>query len=446
MNKKIMVLLTVIAMLSVPFVVSAQTPGGPFNTAFRVQNLSSSTIANCVYVFYDVAGVPKYTSANSTINPGDSLFVYTPNLSGLSAGLYSGVVSCDQDVAAIVNYSDPDSGSAYAGVGNADLAQTLYAPAVYNNYFNYYTNIFVQNASGGSADVGVAFYAPGSSTPAATQFKAGVPANATWTFSQNGLAGLNKNVSYSAVITSTGNAGAFVNIYGGVGTTANNQLYSYNAVKGGSTPAYAPVIMNGYYGYNTSMTIQNLGASTPYTVTYATGQVQTGVLAANSSVALYTPSSGVPSGQSTGATVTSNGQPLVVLVNESNNYNRADSYIGFSGGNTIARAPIVYKSYYNYNTSVTCQNLGGAPTSMTITYANNAAHPTVSSTTVDPGKSYLFYQPTDPNMLSGNTLGGTSATITGAQPIACIVNEDTNTPPFSTQFLDNLYTYSTISR
>jgi hypothetical protein len=445
MRKITVSILVVVALLSLAVAAYAATPGGPFSSAFRVQNVSATT-ANCVYTFYKADGSVGYTSAGSSINAGDSLYVYVPSVAGLASGEYSGVVSCDQDVAAVVNWSDANSGASFEGVGSADTATTLYAPGIYDNYYNFYSNIYVQNATSSAVDVSVEIYAPGSAVPILTQAFAALPANSAHMFEQAGTALVN-GVPYSAKIVATGNVAAIVNIYGGVGSSVDNQLYSYNAFKGGSTTAYAPVIMNNYYGYNTALAIQNLGATTaPYTVTYGSGHVQTGNVAGNSSVSLYSPASGIPAGNALGlnSAKVESAQPVVVLVNESNNFNRAASYAGFAAGNTIARAPIVMRAYYNFNTSVQCQNLGAVAATMTIDYANTATNTT--SPSIAAGKTHLFYQPTDPNMPSGNTNGITSATITSAQPIACIVNQDTNEPPYVTQVLDNLFAYEGITR
>ena len=438
MRKSTMSVLTILVLLALPLIVTASTPGGPFSSAFRVQNLSAS-IANCVYTFYNSSGTAQFTSASSAINPGDSLFVYVPSLS-LANGEYSGVVSCDQDVAAVVNWSDANSGASFEGVGSTDTATTLYAPGIYDNYFNFYSNVYVQNASTGPVNVTVSIYAPGNSSPVATQVFNSLPANASHLFEQSGLSQLANNVPYSAKITATGSVAAIVNIYGGVGTVADNQLYSYNAFKGGSKKAYAPVLMNNYFGYNTALAIQNLSStsSTTYTISYGTGQVQNGSIPANSSVSLYTPSAGVPAGSLTSATVSA-GQDVVVLVNESNSFRRAASYAGFAAGNTVGRAPIVMRNYFNFDSSVTCQNVGTASATMSIDYANTGTNTT--SPSILPGKTHLFYQPSDPNMLPGIT----SATITSSQPIACIVNQDT-TSALATVQADNLYAYEGITR
>lgn len=441
MKKFAVPMLVVVALVASTFVAFAGLPGGPYSSAFRVQNLSTS-IANCVYMFYDGNGTVAFTSASSQINSGDSLYVYVPSLS-FTSGEYSGVVSCDQQVAAVVNYSDATSGTAFAGVASENAASTLYAPGIYSNFYSFSSNIYVQNAGSTAASGVVSIFAPGSTTPAATQSFTGLAPNASKLIDQNGITGLAQNVAYSALITGTGNLAAEVNIYGLTGTGTAKQLYSYNPVTGGSTTAYAPIIMNAYYGFNTSLAIQNLGtSSTAYTVTYGTGQQQTGTLQQNSSVSLYTPDSGVPAGSLTGATVQSDGQPIVLLVNESNTTQRASSYIGFPAGSGTLKisAPIIMKNYYNFETSVTCQNLGASVATMSISYASNTGTQTASGP-VDPGKTTLFYQGSDGNVSDGIT----SATITSSQPTVCVVTEGATNALNSTAN-DYQYTYNGINQ
>ncbi len=299
--------LTSAALAAVP------APGGPFNSAFRVQNLETST-AQCSYAFYDAAGAAAYTSAVTSVNPGDSLYVYVPDVSGLGSGSYSAVVSCDKKVAAVSNFSDANSGASYSGV--AAPGTNWFAPGIYDNYFSFYSNVVVQNASASAVDVTVEIFAPGSSTPVKTQTATGVPANASVAFEQEGLTELADNQFYSAKISGTGNIAPIVNIYG-KGTT-DNQLYSYNAFTSGSQTAYAPVVMSNYFGYNTALVVQNIGSSSAsVTVTYTNGHADTYTVAPGAAESIFTPGvAGVPSGNTLyGATVTSN-QDVVVLVNE----------------------------------------------------------------------------------------------------------------------------------
>lgn len=444
MKKIVFLLMVFVLMMALVPVALADTPapGGPFLSAFRVQNISTLP-ATCTFALYNSSGSAAFTSASTSVAPGDSMYVYMGDAtySSIPSGSYSSVVSCDQQVAAVSNFSDADSGAAYSGI--ASPATTWYAPGIYNNYYNYYSDIVVQNATASPVNITVDIYAPGNPVAVKTQTASAVPGYASVSFEQTGLAELSTNVAYSAKITGTGNVAPIVNIYG-LGSV-NNQLYSYNPFSAGATTFYAPVIMNNYYGNNTAIAVQNVGsAAADVTITYSTGQTWSGSVAVNSSESRYTPLDGVPSGDLTGllgATIAStNGQPIVVLVNESNNYNRAASYSGFASGSTTARAPIVMKRYYTYNTSIVCQNIGSAATTMTLQYGGVAG--TNVSGSIAVGDTNQFYQPSD-SLISDGFIG--SATITASQNIVCVVNEDANEPPYQTQQNDFQYSYNAIN-
>jgi hypothetical protein len=440
MKKIFSVILALILLLGLPIAALAQVPapGGPFSSSFQVQNLDASAATMCTFTLYDAAGIDAFTSNQTSIQPGDSLYVYVPDLS-LDDGMYSGVVMCDRKVAAVTNFSDDDSGASHSGV--ADPATTWFAPGIYDNFYNYYSNIVVQNATDTAVNVTVEIFAPGNATPVATQTANAVPAYSSASFQQEGLTQLNNNQFYSAKITGTGDVAVVVNIYGKGG--ADNQLYSYNAFQSGSTNAYAPIIMNNYYGYSTSLVIQNMGANPAnVTVGYTNGSSDNYTIQPGAAQSIYTPSE-LPAGNTLyGATVTStNGQPIVVLVNQSDANRRASSYIGFSNGGQEMRAPIVMKNYYTYETSITCQNVGGAPTTMTITYAG------VTSTSISPsipvGGTHLFYQGNDPVLSGVGANWISSASITASQNIVCVVNED-KTPAYRTTQGDFHYSYEAI--
>lgn len=438
----VMVMVLTLALTSAALA-SVPAPGGPFNSAFRVQNLETTT-AQCSYSFYDAAGAAAFTSGSQAVNPGDSLYVYVPDVTALGTGSYSAVVSCDRKVAAVSNFSDADSGASYSGV--ADAGMEWFAPGIYDNYYDFYSNIVVQNASASAVDITLEIFQPGNTTPVLTETKTGVPANASVAFEQENKTQLVDDQFYSAKITGTGNIAPVINIYGLGG--AANQLYSYNGFTTGSTTAYAPVIMNNYYGYNTALVIQNIGSSTAdVTVEYTNGYSKDYSIAAGAAASIYTPGeAGLTAGNTLyGATVTSNNaQPLVTLVNESNGYNRAASYSGFAAGSTEVRAPIVEKRYYGYNSSVTCQNVGGAATTMTIAYATGATG-TTTSPSIAVGGTHLFYQPTDPALNSAPPNYISSATITASQNIVCVVNQDINEGTGATTNMDQLYSYNGIA-
>lgn len=428
-------LVVVLLLAALPAVVTASVPapGGPFNTAFRVQNLGDDT-ASCQLVFYDEVGSESLSSPLPDIAVGESAYVYVPDLAALADGQYAAVVSCDQEVGAVVNVSDPDSGASYRGV--SEPADMLYAPGIYDNYYNFYSNVIAQNASGASNSITLEIYEPGNLTPVYEDTQV-APVNGFVAWQQEGLTELANNQFYSAIIKGTGEVAAVVNIYG-KGAVAN-QLYSYNPFASGSTTAYAPVIMNAFYGYNTALVIQNMGASTAnVTITYGDGTEKTTSIAPGAADSRYTPDEGLDAGLLTGAKVESD-QPIVLLVNESTAMNRAASYTGFAEGSTSVQAPIVLRRYYNYNSSVTCQNVGTEPTTMSIAYGGIAGSTTSASIPVN--GTALFYQPDD-LLLPDGWIG--SATITAEQPIVCVVNQDQNEPPCVDQIMDQLYAYEGI--
>lgn len=414
------VLLLVLVAVVAPVAAQVPGPGGPYNSAFTIQNLEGST-ATCTFSLYNSSGAESFASSSFTIGGSNSYFVYVGNLS-VSPGQYSAVISCDREVAAVANMTDPSRAASYSGVRSSEVDTLLYAPGVYRGYYGYTSNIVVQNTTGASVNVTVRFYTAGSSTPVATQGPRSVPAYAATSFDQGTLPSTG---IYSAQIEATGNVAAVVNIWNSAG-----QFYSYNPFSGGSEDAYVPVLMNSYYGYNTALTVQNLASSsTSVTVRYSNGTNRTRTIAGNSSELFYTPNEGLPASWLGSARVDgAPGSNIVALVNESGALNRAASYSGFSAGTYTANAPIVLRNYYGYSTSITCQNVGTAGTTITVNYSNGASE----ARTVAANGTALFYQPNTAGLPNG--FNG-SAVITAGRPIVCVVNENQISNPSSQDWL-----------
>lgn len=451
MKKAVSLLVVFILAAAVFGIAQAALPGGPFNYAFYLQNLDSVNTARCSYQFYDPFGAVKFTSPQFDIPKEDNVQVYVPDIVGLTSGTYSVVASCDKQVAAVVNFSDVDSGASHRGIPTP--ATTWFAPAVYDNYYNYSSSIVVQNATGSPVNITVYIYKPGSATEVKTLTANNVPGYASVEFDQEGLPELLTNVSYSAKIQGTGNISPVVNIYGRPGTPVAQQLYSYNPFSSGALTFYAPLIMNNYWGYNTALTVQNVGTSTARVrITYSTGLVRTVDIPMNSSYEKYSPLE-IPAGNTlrnvkiesiTGGPVTT-AQPIVAFVNQSNATNRASSYTAFATGSTKLYLPVVYKLFYRYNTSVTCQNVGGAATTMTITYKGPGVGAPTTSPSIPAGGAHEFYQLTDPSLGSVPLNWKGSAVVSASQPIVCVVNENQNLVPEINQSKDMLYTYEGVS-
>jgi hypothetical protein len=422
---------------------SANVPGpadGGFSSAFRVQNLDATENAVCHVSFIDATGTEAAGSFTSgPIVPGDSLYVFTPQTANLAPGQYSAVVSCDREVAAVVNFSDNSSGASHSGVAGADLSDTWYAPSIYDNYFNYYTNVIAQNASSGPINITLEIYEAGVAAPVATETKSNVPSGASVAFDQTNHPNLQQNKAYSAIIKGTGNIAAVVNIYG-LGP-ANRQLYSYNPFASGAEVAYAPVIMNNYFGFNTALTVQNIGdAATSVTVTYGTGQTENANIGPGASAVFlnFGTHTNLPVGTITGAKVqAAPGGMIVATVNESQTGSAyAASYSGAAAGSTTVSAPIVMRSYFTYHSSVTCQNISGSTQNITITYSNGNSK---TATGIANGDSAVFLQQFD-DALTNGFIG--SATMTSAGEMICVINQS----PTSAPGQDQLYAYDGIGQ
>lgn len=439
MKKFILLFLVLVAAFAAVDPVSADTsvPGGPFSSSFNVQNIGTAEAAVMVE-YYDAAGDMVYTSSH-TIAIDDVLSVYVPAIAGLATGEYSIVISSDQPVAATSNFSDADSGASYSGFGEGATEWSI--PAVYDNYYAYYSEVYAQNVSDAAVDITLSIYAPGDSTPVWEDTKTAIPAKSSVNWSQKDLAELATNVSYSAKVTATGNVVSMANIYGSGSVGA--QLYSYNGFPAGATTFYAPALYKNYYGWNAALTIQNVSTSeASVSVEFSDGTIKTYTIPSNSSEAIYIPAvTELPTGLLS-ATVTSDND-VAVTVNISNAYNRAATYNGVSEATETVNAPNVMKRYYGYSSSMTCQNLGAAATTMTVSYAGIAA--TETSPSIDPGESWEIYLPAKADIADGYN-GSAVVVSNDAQPIACIVNSNMEDSPQNTQSMDQLFSYNGVNK
>ena len=437
--KKFLTIFLVLCVALVAFgkVEAATTvPGGPFASAINIQNIGTGS-ATVTVQYVNPAGAVAFTSTH-TIAVEDVLSIYVPSVGGLASGEYSVVVSSTQPIAAISNFSDINSGASYSGASAGSTS--WFIPGVYDNYYGYYSEVYAQNISSSAQNITLQVFAPGNTTPVYTNTKSAVPANASVNWGLKDLAELNANVTYSAKVTAGAEVVAIANTYGS-GATAP-QLYSYNAFPSGSKTFYVPVVMKNYYGWNVAIAIQNVSTEAAnVTITYSGGLVKTYVVQPNSAKSIYIPGeTELPNGIFS-AKVTSD-QDVAVMVNESNNYNRAATYTGVAAATQTVYVPNVMKRYYNYSSSVTCQNLGSAAATMHIEYAGQPAAAETSAA-IAPGANWVIYLPIKDAL--ANSYNG-SAQITANQPIACIVNSNMDEAPYSTQSMDMLYSYNGVNK
>lgn len=420
-------------------------PGGPFSTAFRVQNLGASN-ATCTYQVFNATGSQVFDNLLPTIAVGASAYVFTPSVSGFPSGVFAATISCDQPVAAVVNYSDSNSGDTFVGISSPGTK--LYVPGVYDNYYNYYTSLRIMNAGSGSNNVTIKYY-DGTTEVGSERDTFVLSTNGSRAVTHEGRTGFANNKIYSAVITGSGPLAAIVQIYGR--GPVEDQLYAYTAFSSGSTKAYVPLSMSNYYGYDTAVSVQNVGNNlTKVRITYSNGLTQTVNLESGQSHT-WLDFNLLPASSNTYSAVVESGvdgsssQPIIVTVNESRRGQKlATTYEGFTSGATKLVAPVVMKSYYGYQSSITCQNIGNAPANISVGYKGEAGTSPVTVqitqkvSNLAVNQSAVILQQLETALPAG-FIG--SAQIQSNQNIICVVNQS-NQGLGATQ--DQLYAYNAL--
>jgi len=461
----ISVVAAIVAIAVIP--VQAQAPGpGTWNVGFTMQNLSDTEEAT-VHIDFTQADGSSGGTWDGSIPAGGSQFLYSANITGL-AGETAATISSNVPLAAVANMASaaPKTEAAYSGVDQTEVATTLFAPGVYKNYYNNVSNIRVQNAGSSKTCVQVTFYAIGATTATDVDVY-DVPAGAGHTFTQADNAALPESFIGSATIESvgTGTAGcgddtvadqslaAIVNISLTPGPSVGNptDMYmfgSYNAVTGGASTAYAPVLANGYYDNRSSLTVLNLRSSAQWVrVSYGDGSTSEKQLAANASNLWYTPNEGPAEGwfgagqveclTAQGGSVTTDCE-IVATINQINDgavYNSPGfaSYNGFTEGAVSVRLPIANRryatTYGGYTTSVTCQNISDVTTDVSLALTDGNTVP--DATNVGPnGKAFWYLNHPTYTGVSTGWNGSATATVSNASArIVCIGQQNGETPP-----------------
>ena len=476
--RKVMFSLVVVVAIAVAAVpVLAQAPGpGTWNVGFTMQNLSSSEAATVHIDFIQSDGTSGGTWDGS-ISADGSQFLYSGNLTIESET--AATISSNTELAVVANLasSAPKTEAAYSGIGADEVASQLSVPGVYKNYYFNTSNIRVQNAGSSSTCVRVTFYALGSTTAADTDF-ADIPSGAGHTFTQADNSALTDGFVGSAVIDSLGSSttgcgsgttagqslAAIVNIVIPAGPSTGNPssvalFGSYNAITGGSSAAYVPVLANNYYNnrYVSALTVLNLQSSAQWVrVSYGDGSSSEKQLAADASQLWYTPNEGPAVGwfgsakveciTGSGGSVTTSCE-IVATVNQIDNEGGFASFNGFTGGSNSVRLPIVNRryatTYGGYTTSVTCQNVSSVTTDVSLSLTGGNSVPNITSVGEN-GKAFWYLNKAEYTSVATGWNGSATATaLNSSASIVCIGQQNGETPP---ETGDWLTTYNGINQ
>lgn len=438
--KRVVVIAVTVALVALAAsfaLVNAQTPGGAtWVASINILNLDEAEDAAIVLVFYGTDADPVSSYGLDPLPPLQSVEVYLPSISSevLPDGRYSVVIYSDRPVAAVGTLGG-DVGAihyvgSYSSVSDADVTTPIYIPALLRNYYNWTSFLTVQNSGTSPTDITVDYYAEGNPTSQHQDSVTGVAPGVSVDFdiSHGSYAThLGSTFKGSAVVSSTQPLAVIDNQ-----TTPSGQTQSYNGLASGAQTVYVPDLYNGYYSWVSSINIQNMGTlPTTVTVNYSDGVTNyCNNLVAGGSCLLYQPTEGHPSGTRFSATITSDTQDIVAIVNQAvNAKNQAQTYLGMTGGSQRVLMPKIMRGYYQWVTSFSVQNIGGGPTDITVTYSPYGVYAGTSYTIYNlaAGASYQAYQGNDTNVPSGQELPsgyrGSVLVTSSAEDIIATVNE-----------------------
>jgi hypothetical protein len=422
--------------------VSAQL-GDTDVSSFTIQNVSTTQATVTVtFVAEDGTTYTPPTLDRGRLNPffidgGAAAEIYVPGIpaGGLPAGRYSVIASSDQPIVAIANMLGQGAvnfNGSYSGFDEG--APVFYLTSITYNFYGWYSLISVQNVGQDTTDVTVTINCV--SGAVGTYTKTGLVAGAAVTFDLKATlpAGFVDNVTRcdgAAVVSSTGDVPIVAVDNERVPTVGNTQ--SYDGFSTGAMKLYIPALYVNYYGWNANLNIRKIGDGvTTVTVSYSDGADDFTCALTNTAPAcsIYMPTkhgATHPGHKSMfGATIVSDNLPIVGSANAANG-SQAQTYNAVAGGTAQASITAVYKWYYGWASSFTCQNVGTVATALNITYAGRAAN-AYNTAVLQPGETKETYQPSEA-FLPNNYIGAVTvkAVDAGGTPvpsaqIACIAN------------------------
>ncbi|MBC7233221.1 MAG: hypothetical protein H5T68_08295 [Chloroflexi bacterium] len=261
------------------------------------------------------------------------------------------------------------------------------------------------------------------------------------------IAGLPDGFIGSVVIGSDRPVAAIINTQlpsgSGASPTSPNRVGTASGVpeaQAGTTMYVTQVMKAAYGGWSSYIAVQNTTADTAsVTVRYYDA---TGTEVATNTQTLHPYSTyvfrqeneaGLPAGFAGSAKIEANKNIAVICnfynVGTSDATAQFHSYNGLPSGATKLYAPRVVKNYYEYQSGLRVQNVGSAPTTVTVEYKFGTNTYTQTSPAIGPGQAWGPYMgsPAQLPPEMATVSGSGSAIITASQPVIATVNEDNRT-------------------
>lgn len=407
---------------------------GTWVSSINIQNPTDpgGEAANVTINFYGADGnLALSFPLSAAIPDGGSRSIYVPaEVPGLADGQYSAVIQSNVPLLVVANSSstNPSTAGAYNGIDAAEAGTLLYFPGTYKDYYGFWSELVLQNTEATQANVTIRFY---NNAGALAHTATGtIPGNGSRVFALQDIAQLASGPQgrYSVQVESSTALVGVCNIWS---SAMHGEYSDYNAYTSGTTLAYAPSLLNNYYGFVSSLTVQNIdNVDAQIRVTYSNGQVETRTLAPRTSVEYYQPNNpNLPSGNANGifsARVEStNNTSIVVLVNQEDKAKGLlASYNAPTQAAVTVNAPVVLKDFFGWFSAVTVQNVGSSPADITVTFATGH---TSTATGVPPNGTHNFIQLANAgDPLPPGSSVSAEVTSTNGQPLVVTVNENSD--------------------
>lgn len=377
--------------------------------------------------------ITRYTVtpyAGSTAQPARVLAGSPPATDTMFYGLANGTTYTFTVTATNGNGTGPTASSNV--VTPAGPPARLILPALSNDaYGGYVSAISIEDTGSSPASIIVDYFDQSGNVIGNGEMAQLAPHQGL-TLRQDDGASLPAGAAGSAIVFSDQPVAAFVNEFP-AGNAGDATSYTSIPVSSVGTTLYAPAIANNAYGgYTTGIGLLNLGADpSVVTITYRDtngNPVRTaGVagLAAHSYIGLFNgdPGLGLPDGFAGTATISSDGQPLAAIVNETGPGGQLSSYDMVGAGATNLQAPAALRNAAGgFNTGMGIQNITGVAGTVQVSYYD--AGGTLKSTSTVQLAAYGYrgvYQGTD--IPADGSYTAVIASQTAGMTLAAIVNE-----------------------
>ena len=283
-----------------------------FNSQLVVQNAGATAAIN--FEFFNQAGASIATYVASSVAANASVILeldtLTPTTGSIPSGYNGSVkVTSSSNLASMVNNNDGKVLQTYRVFAAGDAGMNLYVPGVYNAYYNYVSSIQVQNVGTVPTNITVTY------SDGIVKTATGVGAGSSAMFYQPTEGHATGWAGSATVTSSAANVVAVVNqLWPGV------KASSYNAASGGAALVVAPALFKSFYGYDTALTVMNVGSvPTDISVSYSDGLSASATnVQPKQSAQFFQFLEGHASGWSGAATIASSAAPVMAVVNEEN--------------------------------------------------------------------------------------------------------------------------------